>query len=295
MSRGMGRANRGARGLRLSLAAAVAATLAGGCASMERKFVYPGAASQGQAAVAAAPDYELVPLELRDGTHCIGQFGAALDASGHRLPNTEDRPTLIFFYGNGMCLARSAGEFNAFRQLGANVFIPEFPGYGMSGGQPNENGFYALADAAFEHVCQRREVDARRVVVCGWSLGAALAIHLASRNDVKGLVTISAFTTLPEVEHATMPWLPISWFLRPRFDNLSRMPNVTCPVLLVHGGRDKLVPVEMAERLAGQAKTRARVYRVPEAGHNDIFATGGAQLTAELQAFIAPAKRRPSP
>ncbi len=283
---------RGSRGpLRfflLTLCSAVSLVCATGCLSLERKFIYPGAATQGRAAIGPDPSYELVSIPLHGGIKCAAQFGRALGRDGSLLKNPETRPTILFFYGNGMCLANSGPEFDALRKLGANVLIPEYPGYGMSEGQPSEARIYELAEAAYVYVCQRTDVDARRVVACGWSLGAASAVHLASRHDMRGLITISGFTTMREVGRRMVPWLPLSWFLRPQFDNLARMPNVSCPVLIVHGERDDLVPPDMAQRLAEAARTRARVFPVPGAGHNDVFSMGGRELWDTLRAFVDP-------
>jgi pimeloyl-ACP methyl ester carboxylesterase len=92
------------------------------------------------------------------------------------------RPTVIFFYGNGACLAYMGEVFNGFRRLGMNVLVPEYPGYGMSGGKPTEKGFYAAADAGYDYLAQRPDIDHDRIDAAGWSMGSAVAVDLASRR-----------------------------------------------------------------------------------------------------------------
>jgi uncharacterized protein len=257
-------------------------------ASLEAKFIYPGAASQGRSDLVVPPsaDYELVPLQTRDGTRIVVQFGWALDSRGEKMSDPGTQPTVIFFYGNGACLAYMGEEFNAFRRLGANALMVEFPGYGMSGGKPSEKGFYAAADAAYDYVLHRPDIDHGRIVAAGWSMGAAVALDLASRRKVSSLVLVNAFTTLPAVSHALMRWFPTSLIIKSRFDNLAKIPAVTCPILIAHGTRDELVPPAMSGQLAAAAKSGVTSYDVIGGGHNDVFAVGGKPLWEAIRASI---------
>ena len=181
----------------------------GGCSSLEEKLIFPGAASQGQpyAMIAPSSDYELIPLETADGTRIVAQFGRALGSAGEPAADAEHEPTVIFFYGNGAFAAQMANEFSHFRRIGMNVLIPEYPGYGMSGGRPSERAFYSAADTAYDYLQRRPGIDHGRIVAAGWSIGSAVAIDLASRRKVAALVAVSAFTTLPGVAHALQPWM----------------------------------------------------------------------------------------
>src|SRR5438067_1150524 len=125
--------------------------------ALQTKMIFPGAETQGQkhAVVRAGPHEELIQLETKDGTPIVALFGHALASDGTLLPDAKDRPTILFFYGNGMCMADCAGEFRKFQRLGANVMIPDFAGYGMSGGDPRAAGVLQTANAAYEHLIQR--------------------------------------------------------------------------------------------------------------------------------------------
>ena len=280
--------------LRRALSTSAAATLAAllGACSLDHKFIFPGAATQGQPSAVVTPraDYQLLTLPLVDGTQVAAQFGTALDASGHPAANASGRPTVLFFYGNGSCLAYSALQFDRFRRLGANVIIPDFPGYGMSTGQPSEQGCYAAAEAAFAYLLSRNDIDPARIVAAGWSMGAAVAIDLASRHRVSGLITVSAFTSMPAVAHTVAPWAPTSLLLRSRFDNLSKLPRVTCPVFLAHGTIDRLVPFAMNEALAQVANTPVTRFPIAGGNHNDVFEVGGNALWQAIGKFLADAK-----
>ena len=153
-------------------------------------------------------DAELVTLSTANGDRVVALFGPALTREGEPHPEASRRPTLLYFYGNGMCLNDTLEQFDHFRRLGANVLIPDYVGYGMSGGQPGESGCLATADAAYDHLQSRRDVDPRAIVAVGWSLGGAVAIDLASRRPVAGLAAFSTFTSMVEMARRNFPFLP---------------------------------------------------------------------------------------
>ncbi|MGD0388976.1 MAG: alpha/beta hydrolase [Tepidisphaeraceae bacterium] len=205
--------------------------------AIQDSLIFPGASTQGQrdAILTQGHGYELLSLHTAGGTPIAALFGKALQSDGQPLADVRHRPTVIFFYGNGSCMAHSTDVFNHVRRLGVNIIIPEFEGYGMSAGKPSEKGCYAAADTAYDYVLSRGDIDAKKIVPVGWSLGAAAAMDLASRRPVAGLVTISAFTSLRDMAHQTIPWLPTSLLLKYRFDNVGKLAGISCPILIIHG------------------------------------------------------------
>lgn len=199
---------------------------------------------------------------------------------------------LVYFYGNGMCLENSYYEFAQFRQLGCTVLIPEYPGYGMSSGWASESGCYEAADAAYQYLTATLRAHPTQIVVAGWSLGAAVAIDLAAHKQVAGLIVLGAFTNIPEQAHAMLPWVPkwvVRLFIRERFDNLSKVRRVTCPIFIGHGTEDELVPFAMAERLAQAARPRNSVTFLPIKGcsHNGIFEANRGCVWTEIRDFLS--------
>jgi len=250
---------------------------------LEIQLVFPGSASQGQSdAIVQPPDgCDLVSLHAADGTKIAALFGEPLNVHA-----AAAKPALLFFYGNGMCMAHGLDLFNRFRGLGFNVIMADYEGYGMSGGTPSEAGCYAAADAAYDYLLTRKEVDRSRIVAVGWSLGAAVAIDLASRRPVAGLVTFSAFTSMADRNLMRQTDFPLAIFFTSRFDNLAKIRLVPCPILMGHGSRDPLVPPEMLDRLAKAARSKVTTFRVENAMHNDIFQLGGDSLFNRVKVFV---------
>jgi pimeloyl-ACP methyl ester carboxylesterase len=217
-------------------------------------------------------------------------FGRHLPSVAHPSLSTAETRHLLYFYGNGMCLETSSYEFARFRQLGFNVLIAEYPGYGMSSGQASESGCYEAADAAYHYLTEILQVHPAQILVAGWSLGAAVAIDLAARKQLAGLIALSPFTNIPEQARAMFPWLPqavVRLFIQERFDNLSKIGQVTCPIFIAHGTQDELVPFVMAERLARAARQHSPLTFLPiqGCGHNGIFEARRGRVWTAIKDF----------
>jgi fermentation-respiration switch protein FrsA (DUF1100 family) len=258
------------------------------CSTFQGFLVFPGQIRRGLPAtrVEARPGTELVRLATAGGDRTVALFGAALDRDGRPRPDAARCPTVLFFYGTGSCLRDSAPVLGALRRLGANVMVPEYVGYGAGEGTPSEASCYATADAAYDHLRARPDVDPSRIVAMGWSLGGAVAIDLASRREVAGLVVWSTFTTMLDMAELRYPWLPSRWLLRHRFESLGKIARVRVPALIVHGTDDELIPPSMSDRLAEAAGGPVTRMDLPGAGHDDVFETGGSRLLGAVGAFL---------
>jgi uncharacterized protein len=214
--------------------------------------LFPGRGTHGllQAMVPPSPGYKLVHFNTAHGDPIVAIFGRALDGGDHVLSEAASRPTVLYFYGNAISMANCFNEFRGFRRLGLNVMIPDYPGYGMSGGSASERSFYACGDAAFEQLLHRPDVDPRQIASVGWSLGAAVATDVAAHRPVMCLATFSAFTSWKDQTGSHHFWLPTAWLLSARFDNAAKFSTLRCPVLIAHGRQDEIIPFTNCERLA---------------------------------------------
>lgn len=258
--------------------------------ALQIDLIFPGAKRQGDPStqVKARPDEQLVTLKTAHDDPVVALFAPALTPDGKPHPNAAACPTLIYFYGNAMCLSDALDQVDHFRRLGANVLTADYVGYGMSGGKASEAGCQATADAALAHLKGRKDVDPKKIIAAGWSLGGAVAIDLASREKLAGLIAFSTFTSMGEMARRTLPIVPVTLLLRHRFDSLNKIDKVRCPILIGHGRRDPLIPYSMAERLASAARVPVMSFAVDKAGHNDFFATGGDQVLEAMRTFLKP-------
>jgi fermentation-respiration switch protein FrsA (DUF1100 family) len=255
--------------------------------ALQTRLIFPGQETQGQSSAVVRPraGCELVQLKTHRGDSVVALFGPALTRDGRPDPDAAHRPSLIYFYGNAMCLNYATTEFDQFRRLGLNVLIPEFVGYGMSGGSPSEKGCYATADAAYDYLVSTRGVMPQRIVTAGWSLGGAVAVDLAARRPVGGLMIFSTFTRVADMARRVLPFVPVSLLLRHRFDSLGKIQQVRCPILIAHGRRDRIAPFFMAQRLAAAAKCPVTRLWLDEADHNDFYEVGGTRIDGAIARF----------
>jgi fermentation-respiration switch protein FrsA (DUF1100 family) len=268
------------------------ACLVGGCASYGRRRALPALLrGQPQAVLPPDPSYEVVPLRTKDGTKIFAQFGRAESPSQASNRDPAHAPTVIFFYGAKQNLTAPHNQivFRGLRAMGVNVFIPEYPGNGMSEGSPSEGGCYAAADAALDYLLSRDDIDHARIIAAGQSLGSAPAVDLASRRPLAGLITVSGFTNAPDVVLCVAEWMP-RWLARSltaevRLDNLAKIKTVTCPILLVYGTGDTVVPLWMTERLASVATAPVTKLPVP-GGHNGLWKSAYFGLNGSVRDWI---------
>jgi pimeloyl-ACP methyl ester carboxylesterase len=260
---------------------------------LQTKLSFPGASTQGapDAVVDPPPGCELLHLTAADGVPIAALFGKAMLPNGRIDPRAASLPTLLYFYGNGMCLADSLAEFNLFRGLGCNCIAVEYEGYGMSGGKPSESGCYAAAEAAYHYLLSRTDIDTHRLIPAGWSLGGAVAIDLAHKHRTEGpivaLMTFSAFTSMADVARYHYPIVPASLLLIHRFESLAKLRDLTLPHFLGHGRHDAIVPFACADRLA-EVRAGPLTRFTSDSDHNDFFDVSAKELTAALARFLQP-------
>lgn len=195
-------------------------------------------------------------------------------------------PTLIFFHGNGELIDFWPEEFESPRRRGWAVLLVEYPGYGRSGGRPSESSIVATALAAHDALAGRDDVDARRLVAYGRSLGGGAAAALAARRPtVAALILESSFTGVASLARR---FLVPTALVRDRFDNLSAVRAWDGPLLIVHGERDRIVPPSHARALHAAAP-RSELVLLPH-GHNDMPRAWPAILDFLERAGVGPGR-----
>ena len=238
----------------------------------------------------AAPDaaglsYEDVFLTTADGARIHGWF----------LPAPRDLPsspfTLLFFHGNAGNISHRLDKLAVFHELGASVFIIDYRGYGRSEGQPSEEGIYRDAQAAYEYLTGKAQphgaphLEARSIVVYGESLGSAVAVDLASKVTVGGVVLEEPFTSIGDVGHEKFPFLPIRFLARTKYDSLGKIGRINAPLLIFHSRDDEYFPIRHAQRLFAAAREPKRLVEL-HGRHNDAFFTSTDTCRDALKGFL---------
>lgn len=218
------------------------------------------------------------------------------NAEGQRLygwffrSNTQPAAaTVVYAHGNGGNLSYCEWVGESLAARGFDVLLFDYRGYGRSEGETaGEGGLYADAEAAYEFVTGARGVAAGRVVLYGQSLGTAAVTDVAARRECGALVLESGLSSAADMAAVVMPWLPrfLRGLTKNKLDTVSKLPRVGCPVLVVHGDRDEIIPVAQGRKLFDTAPEPKRLVIVERAGHNDLSIVGGEKYIDTLAEFI---------
>jgi len=235
----------------------------------------------------------LLRLRTDAGDSVAAYYGHALRADGSPDAGYAQRPTLLFFTGKGGSIAPERGLFQKFRRLDVNVLMPDYVGFGQSGGRESETNCSATARASYAFLRAQPDLDQNRLVVAGYSLGSGVAVDLAAhelsaRQPVAGLALFAAYTSMADMGHQEYPIYP-AWLLRLilkyPFASDAKMPQIACPVLLVHSRADTLIPYAMSGKLTALCRGPVTRVSITRAGHAEYFSALETSVFPALKQF----------
>lgn len=219
--------------------------------------------------------YEAVALVTEDGVRLSGWY----------IPAPNSRGTLLFNHGNAGNISHRLESIRQFHDLGLDVFIYDYRGYGESAGKPSEEGTYRDAEAAWRYVVETRREAPERLIYFGRSLGAAVASHLATRHPPRALIVESAFTSVPDFGAQVYPWLPVRLLARLQYPTRQYLRLLHVPVLVIHSRNDEIIPFHNSEALYAAANEPKELLEI-RGGHNDGFVVSGKRYTEGIDAFL---------
>jgi len=233
-----------------------------------RPLRYPGGKWDTQADLGA----EDVWLRTSDGVRLHAWF---LQAPGRRL-------VTMYLKGNGTNLTNRTGHLREMIPAGASVLILDYRGYGKSEGRPTERGVYRDADAAYDKLVAMGYAPGQ-IVLLGESLGSAVAVDLARRRPVAGMILECPFTSFSALAGTVVTWL--GRLFASGFNSLRKIGGVHVPLLIIHGDQDTIAPYAMGRALFAAANEPKSFWTVEGATHIDIVQVAGPLYRARLQAF----------
>ena len=220
--------------------------------------------------------FESVSFETTDGVQLSGWF----------VPSESARGVILFCHGNAGNISHRLDSIQIFHQLGLDVFIFDYRGYGQSEGKPTEQGTYKDSEAAWRYLIEERQVKPNEVIIFGRSLGGAVASWLAQSHTAGGLILESTFTSLPDIAAGLYPFLPVRLLLRFEYNTAEYLGRVDCPVLIVHSRDDEIMPFDHGQQLFESAKEPKKFLEIAGT-HNSGFITSGKRYEDGLHTFIS--------
>ena len=245
----------------------------------QRRMIYIPLDRHVPPAKSMLPGAESVSFQTADGLVLNGWF-----VPGPR-PGASD--TVLVFNGNAGNRSDRADLAAALVQQGLGVLLFDYRGYADNPGKPSETGLRADARAVRGYLESRADVNSERIVYFGESLGSGVAVELAVAHPPAALILRSPFTSLTDVAGMHYPYLPVRILLVDRFPSLDRIAGLTCPLLIIAGDLDRIVPEKLSRTLYEAAPVRDKRYLLVEGvGHNASELLAGGQMIDGVSNFI---------
>lgn len=219
--------------------------------------------------------YEEVTLVTKDRVKISGWF----------IPADKPLATMIFCHGNAGNNGDRVAGLMYFHKLGLNILIFDYRGFGKSEGKPSEKGTYLDALAAADYLKTRKDVDPEKIICYGESLGGAVAIDLATRIKPAGLIVVDTFTSVYAASKDIYPFLPIRWLIQIRYNSLSKIKKLHCPVLIGHSKEDDILPFHHGQELF-KAANPPKEFMTLKGSHEDALFVSDKKPLEQIRVFI---------
>jgi fermentation-respiration switch protein FrsA (DUF1100 family) len=246
----------------------------GGLAALffaQRAFVFPIPQTARTAPEAAGfPEAEEHLLTTTDGEKVICWH----------VPAKPGHAVVIYFPGNGDFLAGHISRLRAITSDGTGLVALSYRGYAGSTGQPSERGLLLDAAAAYAFTSARYAAD--RIVLWGFSLGSGVAVALAAEQPVAKLILEAPYTSIIDIAGSRFRLVPVRWLLKDQFRSDERIARVTASLLIMHGGRDPVIPIGFGERLFALAHQPKQFVRFPEGAHDNLDDYGAIETARKF-------------
>jgi len=219
--------------------------------------------------------YEDVFLKAQDGIELHGWF----------VPAPNPYATVLYFHGNAGNISHRVEIAKMFNEKKMNFFIIDYRGFGRSKGSPNEKGTYLDGLAAYNYLVNVKGILPEKIVLYGKSLGAAVAIDVATKVKAGAFICESGFTSTQDMARGIYKFFPLWLFVGQKYDSLGKIEQVNIPTLIIHSQNDEIVPFSHGKRLFEKAREPKELY-VMRGGHNDAFYIYSEECMQRIDDFL---------
>jgi fermentation-respiration switch protein FrsA (DUF1100 family) len=184
----------------------------------------------------------------------------------YRAPPSDAARVLLHFHGNAGNIGDRVGRILPYADAGMGILLAEYRGFGGNGGSPSERGFYDDARAAIAHL-RKQGVEPGRIVFYGESLGSGVAVQMATEFACGALVLEAPYSSVVDVAQGRYWMFPVRALVRDRYDSTEKIARVRCPIFIMHGTADRVIPIRYGERLYELAPSPKEMKVYPGLGH----------------------------
>ncbi len=207
-----------------------------------------------------------------------------LTLNGWLVKSNEKAPTVLYLHGNAGNISYRVKKIALFQELGLNVFIIDYRGYGNSEGVPTEEGIYLDALSAYDYLMARTDIDKNKIIVYGASLGGAFAVDLATKRNIAAIIVDSTFTSARDMARKIMPVAP-GFLIKTKLDSIGKISKIKVPKLFIHSRDDEVVPFALGEKLY-KAASEPKIFLEIHGGHDEGYSTSGDVFKNGINNFL---------
>ncbi len=197
-------------------------------------------------------------------------------------PAQPGRPTLLYFHGNSGNLAHRKERIHRFTRNGYGVLMPSYRGYSGSSGKPSQAWLISDGLMAYDRL-RAMGLFKEDIMIYGESLGTGVATPVAVAREAAGLILEAPFSSTVDVAAERYPYFPIRKFMEDRYESIRIIHRIKAPLLVIHGAKDKVIPIELGKKLFDAAPNPKEMVVIDEAGHTRLFRLGA---WAHVKEFI---------
>lgn len=222
------------------------------------------------------------PSSYSDGPGII-KLNTSTDAkiSAAYLPAKNAKFIVLYSHGNNEDIGDLKPLMELFRDHGFSTLSYDYEGYGTSTGKPSEKNIYRDIEVTYNYLITDLKINPDRIILLGRSVGSGAAVELALKHNIAGLIIESGCVSAFRIR-THIPLVPFD-----KFNNLAKIKNIHCPILVMHGKNDKIIPFWHGQALFNKANPPKMHLWVDGANHNDFFWVAGDDYWKTIEEFTS--------
>jgi len=238
------------------------------------QLFYPRNDEESASALAAHPNVEQLTIETSGRV-----------VSGWMIHQAEGKaPLVLYFGGNGEIAANrilylvESGDISAF--AGCNFAFLDYPGYGLSSGNPGEASLKQMGLDVYDALSAREDVDANRIVQFGFSMGTGVANYVASNRTTAGLVLFAPYADGYDLYNTMVPvfYGPLRALVAFKMESVKFAESIGLKPLIFSSVDDEMVPIASSERLSAAFPAGCEFVKMQGFGHNGYWSSDDVLL-----------------
>jgi alpha-beta hydrolase superfamily lysophospholipase len=180
----------------------------------------------------------------------------------------SSRGVIYYLKGNSKSI-KGWGKFaKDFLSNGYDFLMIDYRGFGKSRGKRSQKRVFNDSQFMYKWLLERYSED--KIVLYGRSLGSGIAARIASWNKPRLLILDSPYYSFYYNTHRYLFWMPLKWIMRYPIRTDKYLETVSCPVIIIHGTNDYLIPFKQSKMLYNRYPDKIKLIPIKGAGHNNL-------------------------